>query len=72
MKFILLFIAICFIGCSSANTNPAPAQGITSFNIGIRSNSDILRVPITEDNVICYVAVDLNTIKSIACMKATQ
>jgi len=74
MKALLLSsIPIAFVLMALSCGPPPPVNrdlmsGLERYSTGIYL-SDILRVPVDKDRVVCYVAVEANQLKSINCIK---
>ena len=69
MKKLLISAVIVLTGCG-APQQPSEelVKGINTYATGVFA-SEILRVPIKEDGVVCYVAMESRVMKSINCVK---
>ena len=77
MKITVVSLALLtglLTGCSGYTTPPRVSNevgkpGAVKVYPTSLWASDIMRVPIKEDGVICYIAVESNQLKSVNCIK---
>lgn len=72
MKKILLAAIVIFAGCGAPpERDRSLIKGIGRYETGLLG-SEVMRVPIKEDGVVCYVAVESRELKSINCIKVAE
>ena len=72
MKKTLLAATVILAGCGAPpERDRSLVKSIGRYETGI-FGSEIMRVPIKEDGVVCYVAVESSALKSLNCIKVAE